>query len=104
MTERNELRVFHKHEEMQEDYRKFCEKQAEQFHQRDMTARANGWRVRWKLDTETKDITSQIAGMSFNRIRCDLRASEKTMMYLLSRLRCRHNPVEQMQVFYKEIR
>lgn len=103
MSERNELRVFHTREEMQQDYEAFCKNEADQYHQRDMTARAGSWLVRWVHGSRAGGPDSMIAGMCFNRIRCDLRCEERVMLFCMSRLRSPNQPVEPMQVFYKKI-
>ncbi len=103
MREKQELRVFYTQKEMLTDYTQYCEEQADQYHTRDTTARKGDWRIRWISCDRCKDTTSMIAGMCFNRIRCDIRVDKDTQMYIMSRLRSSFGEVEPMMVFLKKV-
>lgn len=100
---RNELRVFFTREEMMADFKAFCENEADVIKDKELTAQSGCWNVKWAFHEHTRDTTSMIAGLCFNRIRCDVRVPTPTMMFCMSRIRCRHNPIEPMQLFYKVI-
>ena len=99
--ELQELRVFYDYTDMDLDYREFINStDCHQAHTKDMTARSGNWRIRWRHVSNADGVCSNIAGMSFERIQCDVRVDIRTMLYIMTRLR---SPIkiEPMIVFHK---
>lgn len=102
MTENTELRVFYNMFELDRNYRDFCNSSiCEHVNTRDQTAQAGNWRIKWVWFEQAKSTMSHIAGMTFERIQCDMRVPWEVQRYILTRIRSR-NEVHPMISFYDQ--